>query len=576
MLPPVTTTPFCRTTPPVVLRNVPPVLLTSVSRRSTLPAPTASAKLWLTKKAPLVLIVPPLSELIRPWLTIVLPLPLTSWPRPMVPFWPRIVMPLAIVKVLLPPSTPTLLPAAAPKTIEPLPLRVCVPSTLIRLPLSTLIVPLSTRLPTTRSRLSALARSRLPLSVTPDRKLLPLLVGRRLPLPVVLMTPDIVTPCCEIRLPAPATNWPPGAPIRLLCNCSVPPLSALMVPLLVMPPSSPKSVITPPPTSAEMMPLLTIELPLPLTSWPMPMRPFWPRIVTLLAIVRVLLPPSTPTRLLEAVAPRTIVPLPLSVWLPSKLIRLLLLRLTVPFSTRLPTTRSRLSALARSRLPFSVTPDRKLLPLLVGRRLPLPLVLTTPVIVTPCCEIKLPAPATSWLPLPPLRLLCSAIVPPLSALMVPLLVTPASSPNSVIVPPATSAEMVPLLTSLLPLPLTSWPMPMRPFWPRIVTPLATVSVLLPPSTPTRLFEAVLPNTMLPLPPSVWSPSKLIRLLLLTLTVPFSVMPPVTRPSDRALARSIWLPAVSVTPLKKLLPLLAARKLPPPLLVMLPPVMATPF
>ena len=270
------------------------------------------------------------------------------------------------------------------------------------------------------------------------------------------MTPEIVTPCCKIALPAPATNCPPGEPTRLLCNCSVPPLSALMVPLLVMPPLKPASVMTPPATSAEMMPLLISALPLPLTSWPTPMLPFSPRMVMPLATVNVLLPPSTPTRLL-LVLPNTMLPLPLSVWSPSKLSRLLLLTLMLPFSTRLLITRSRAVALAMSRLPLSVTPDRKLLPLLEGRRLPLPEVLMTPEIVTACCKIALPAPATNCPPGEPTRSLCNCSVPPLSALMVPLLVMPPLKPSRVMTPPATSAEMMPLLISALPLPLTSWP-----------------------------------------------------------------------------------------------------------------------
>ena len=98
-------------------------------------------------------------------------------------------------------------------------------------------------------------------------------------------------------------------------------------------------------------------------------------------------------------------PAPASVWLPSKFSRLPLLMLIAPLSIRLLMTRSRAVALAMSRLPFSVTPERELLPLLVGRRLPPPEVLTMPEIVTPCCEITLPAPAASCPPMPPMRLL---------------------------------------------------------------------------------------------------------------------------------------------------------------------------
>ena len=137
--------------------------------------------------------------------------------------------------------------------------------------------------------------------------------------------------------------------------------------------------------------------------------------------------------------------------------------------------------------------------------------------------------------------------------MVPLLVRPASSPAIAIVPPATLAEMVPLLMMALPLPLTSWPGPMVPLAPLIVTPEATVKVLPPPSTPTRLLP-VAPKTMLPAPASVWLPSKFSRLLLLMLIAPLTVMPLMTRPVAVALAMSIVLPLVSVTPERKLKPL----------------------
>ncbi len=45
---------------------------------------------------------------------------------------------------------------------------------------------------TTRSMPVAVAKSRLPLSVTPSRKLAPLLVATSLPLPVVLIVPPVI------------------------------------------------------------------------------------------------------------------------------------------------------------------------------------------------------------------------------------------------------------------------------------------------------------------------------------------------------------------------------------------------
>ena len=94
---------------------------------------------------------------------------------------------------------------------------------------------------------------------------------------------------------------------------------------------------------------------------------------------------------------------------------------------------------------------------------------------------------------------------------------------------------------------------MVPLAPLIVTPEATVKVLPPPSTPTRLLP-VAPKTMLPAPASVWLPSKFSRLPLLMLIAPLSIRLLMTRPVAVALAMSIVLPLVSVTPERKLKPL----------------------
>ena len=134
---------------------------------------------------------------------------------------------------------------------------------------------------------------------------------------------------------------------------------------------------------------------------------------------------------------------------------------------------------------------------------------------------------------------------PFCARSKPVLVMPLSRPWIVMMP-APSELMVPLLTIALPLPLTNWPCPIWPLTPRIVTPDAIVSVLLPPSTPIRLLPAA-PNTMLPEPPSACVPSMLTTLLASMLNVPLTVMPLMTRTNEVALAMSIVLPLVSVTP-----------------------------
>ena len=75
---------------------------------------------------------------------------------------------------------------------------------------------------------------------------------------------------------------------------------------------------------------------------------------------------------------------------------------------------------------------------------------------------------------------------------------------------------------------------MLPFSPCTVMPAPMVVVPLP-SRSRRLPAPVAPNTTVPLPPKVPSPSKLKIPLLLMLTVPFKVRPPVLTRS-RALAR----------------------------------------
>ena len=107
----------------------------------------------------------------------------------------------------------------------------------------------------TRSRALARVKSRSPFKVTPFRKFAALLIARKAPPPVVLMTPDKATPFCNTVLPVPALIELPIAPVTLLLSTKVPPLVARKMPLLVTADSM--RVMVPPDTSAAMMPLLT-------------------------------------------------------------------------------------------------------------------------------------------------------------------------------------------------------------------------------------------------------------------------------------------------------------------------------
>ena len=93
-------------------------------------------------------------------------------------------------------------------------------------------------------------------------------------------------------------------------------------------------------------------------------------------------------------------------------------------------------------------------------------------------------------------------MPPLAAEAVALLVK--APPASTRVPPATSAETVPLLVMDCPPLVSQYWLPMMPLWPRMVTPEPMVSTLPAPSTLRRLL-VLLSNTTLPLPVSVWLP-----------------------------------------------------------------------
>ena len=96
---------------------------------------------------------------------------------------------------------------------------------------------------------------------------------------------------------------------------------------------------------------------------------------------------------------------------------------------------------------------------------------------------------------------CSTSVPPLAACSVPLLATAALT--IVIVPPETSAAIVPLLTSALAPPSKFWP-PMVPFCPRMVTlgPIVRVAGPFGLSMLSRLPDPVAPNAIVPVPARV--------------------------------------------------------------------------
>jgi len=171
--------------------------------------------------------------------------------------------------------------------------------------------------------------------------------------------------------------------------------------------------------------------------------------LTVMPDAKVVVPlPSRSMRLPAPVLPSTMLPLPDKVPSPSKLRMPLPLRLMAPLSTRPPAlTRSRLlTIVAMSRLPFRVTFVRRLLDDEMTENSPLPLVLMMPLMVTPFCSTVLPTPATICPVAPPVTSLLSTKVPPLMARKVPLLTTDDS--RMLMVPPATSALIRPLLTSV--------------------------------------------------------------------------------------------------------------------------------
>ena len=176
------------------------------------------------------------------------------------------------------------------------------------------------------------------------------------------------------------------------------------------------------------------------------MVPFSPRTTMFGPMVSTMLPSIDKARLLAPVLPSTMVPMPPKVWLPANDSTLLELTLMLPFKVSPPVTRSTLVPAARSSVPLKVTPLRKLLLLLATRNEPPPAELITPLRLTPFWTTVLPAPASMWLPTAPVTLVFKTSVPPFLASRMPLLVVPELGDRSSL-PPATSAEMRPLLMS---------------------------------------------------------------------------------------------------------------------------------
>ena len=448
-------------------------------------------------------------------------------------------------------------------------------------PLAILTAPLSVAPLMKRSReFVIVVASSAPVKFTPSRMLLPLLMAWNEPVPLTLITPFSVTPFCTTTLPAPATIWLPVFDTILVDSSSVPPLTACSVPLLtkLLPPPLPGATMfsVPPDTSAETRPLSVSRLSPP-KLMAKPKLP-WPR--TVMPAPSVVLPvPSTASR--APASFRLMVPVPRMVWLPPVVLALSKLRMpplpmfTAPLSVAPLTMRSRELAMAVMSMapPLSFTPSRKLLPLLAAAKLPLPAVLIKPpLIVTPLCTTVLAFAALIW-PAALLTFVASTSVPPLRASSSPLLVTLPAPAGGVIVnvPPFTSAEMRPLLTSRLVPPAIS-AVPMLPC-PRTTMPAPSVVVPLPSSA--RRAPASF-RLKLPLPPMLLAApsvaSKLTMPPLAMFTAPFSVMPLPMRSREFAMVAASTRP-LKVTPLRRLLPLLNATSAPVPAVLTVPPVMA---
>ena len=300
--------------------------------------------------------------------------------------------------------------------------------------------------------------------------------------------------------------WLPALAVMLVDSSSVAPLMACRVPLLMKLPLLAGGTMfsVAPLMSAEIRPLLVSTL-TPPTIDATPILP-WPR--TVIPAPSVVLPlPSIDRRVLASL--RLMTALPLIVWMPpgvallSRLRKPPLARLIAPLRVAPLMMRSReLTMEPRSSVPVKSIPLRTLLPLLVAVNTPVPLALITPLMATPFCTTELPAPAMIWLPALAATLVDSSSVPPLTACRVPLLTKLPLPPGGVIlsVPPATSAEIRPLLVSVL-VPPTLIAVPMLP-WPRTVMP--EPSVVLPLPSIARRAPGSL-RLMTAVPPMVWMP-----------------------------------------------------------------------
>ena len=220
--------------------------------------------------------------------------------------------------------------------------------------------------------------------------------------------------------------------------------------------------------------------------------------------------------------------------------------------------------------PVSATSSRKLAPLAVTRNFPVPVeFISPPVTRIPFCITTLLSarisPAELSTPISRFR------VAPLRASMTLLLMTADSL--RVMVPPVTSAEISPLLTSVC-VPPRLICCPMVPFSPRRVMPAPMVVVPLP-SRSNRLPGPVSPSTTVPLPSNRLSPSKLRMPFLLISMVPSRVRPLIMRSRVLRLVDMSSRP-VSATASRKLAPLEVTTNFPVPVEFISPPVTRIPF
>ena len=489
---PLTVTPFCTTVLPAWERICPWLLTLVFSARV---APLIACTVLVVVRLPeppgaTRLSVPPATSADTSPLIVTLLVPPLYSACPTVP-WPRMVMPEPSTVVPVPSKASRA--AASFRLTTAVPETVCVEALVLTLssvtapPLAMLTAPLIVSPLITRStELPFVLTSSVPVKFEALRKLSELLVARKAPPPLETKVPLTVTPFCTTVLPAPDSSRPVDEFRTLVSSARMPPLTAWKVPLLVMLPEPPGATIdsVPPAASADTSPLMVTLLVPPLNSacptvpWPWMVMPEPSTVVPL---------PSKASRafaefrLIEAV-PLTACAVPV-VFAPSRVTAPPLAMLTLPLIVTPLITRSMaLPSVLTSSVPVKFAALRKLLPLLVVSRVPVPTVLSTPLSVTPFCWTVLPFWAMIW---PLLRTLAfSARMPPPVACSVPLLVTLPDPPGAVrdSVPPDTSAEIRPLKVTALVPPLNTG-LPMLP-WPWMVMPAAKVVAPLP-SKPSR-------------------------------------------------------------------------------------------